>query len=80
MRQSDQGYRSAFRRPGPRASLAGNVKCHRRPYLPFDGVLVLAEEGLELERLLELLAKKLDRHLALYSPATVDALHSKLFV
>ena len=29
------------------------VRQHRRPYLPFDGVLVLAEEGLELERLLE---------------------------
>ena len=34
---------------------------HGRPYLPLDGVLVLAEEVLELERLLEFLEEQLHR-------------------
>ena len=34
---------------------------HRRPYLPFDSVLVLAEERLELERLLEFLKEEINR-------------------
>ena len=32
---------------------------HRSPYLPFDRILVLSEERLELERLLELLELEL---------------------
>ena len=37
------------------------MRQHRRPYLPFDSVLVLAEERLELERLIEFLKEEFNR-------------------
>ena len=44
------------------------MRQHRGPYLPFDRILVLAEERLELERLLEFLEEEFHRPPCLVQP------------